>query len=476
MIIGRKKELAQLRDAYESEYSEFVAVYGRRRVGKTFLVREAFDYKFTFQHAGLAKSTMRKQFIAWKSSLADAGHKVGATPKSWIEAFDMLKDLIRNSTESKKVIFIDEMPWMDTKRSDFIPALEHFWNGWASGRKDVLLIICGSATSWIINKVIKNHGGLHNRVTYKVHLKQFTLNECQQYADNLKLGMTQRQILECYMVMGGVPFYWSFINRRFGLAQNIDSIFFDEDAALKGEFDELYSSLFREPESYITIVTTLGTKKAGMTREELSREGNLPENGRLTQALEDLEYCGFIRKYRQFGKKVKGTIYQLTDFYTLFYFKYIQKNERGDKQFWSKSLNTPMHSTWCGLAFERVCLLHVDQIKSALSIGGVQSSEASWVSTQNRTDDASIRGAQIDLLIDRNDDVIDICEMKYYAGEFVMDETEANRIANRILRLREETGTDKAIHAVLVTTKGLKRNAYSDVIQAVVTMADLFNG
>ena len=213
-----------------------------------------------------------------------------------------------------------------------------------------------------------------------------------------------------------------------------------------------------------------------MTREELSREGNLPENGRLTQALEDLEYCGFIRKYRQFGKKVKGTIYQLTDFYTLFYFKYIQKNERGDKQFWSKSLNTPMHSTWCGLAFERVCLLHVDQIKSALSIGGVQSSEASWVSTQNRTDDASIRGAQIDLLIDRNDDVIDICEMKYYAGEFVMDEIEANRIANRILRLREETGTDKAIHAVLVTTKGLKRNAYSDVIQAVVTMADLFNG
>lgn len=175
MIIGRKRELAQLRNAYESEYSEFVAVYGRRRVGKTFLVREAFDYNFTFQHAGLAKSNMRKQLIAWKSSLADAGHKVGAAPKSWIEAFDMLKDLIRNSSESKKVIFIDEMPWMDTKRSEFIPALEYFWNGWASGRKDVLLIICGSATSWIINKVIKNYGGLHNRVTYKVHLKQFSL-------------------------------------------------------------------------------------------------------------------------------------------------------------------------------------------------------------------------------------------------------------------------------------------------------------
>lgn len=473
MIIGREKEISQLREAYESEYSEFVAVYGRRRVGKTFLVREAFEYSFTFQHAGLAKSNMKKQLTAWKSSLADAGFKVGAMPKSWIEAFDLLKDLIRNSTDAKKVIFIDEMPWMDTRRSEFVPALEHFWNAWASGRKDVLLIICGSATSWIINKVIKNHGGLHNRVTHKVHLKQFTLKECLQYASSLKLGMTERQILECYMIMGGVPFYWSFMNRRLSLAQNIDSIFFDEDAPLKSEFDELYSSLFREPEPYIKIVTTLGLKRIGMTREQLALEGHLQENGQLTQALEDLEYCGFIRKYRQFGKKVKGTIYQLTDFYTLFYFKYIQNNERSDRQFWSKSLNSPMHNTWCGLAFERVCLLHVDQIKNALGISGIQSSEASWVSSPRR-DEYSSRGAQIDLLIDRNDDVIDICEMKYYADEYVMDETEADKIVNRILRLREETETSKSIHAVLVTTKGLKRNAYSDVIQSVVTMPDLF--
>ena len=474
MIIGRKKELEQLHDAYESEYSEFVAVYGRRRVGKTFLVREAFGYQFTFQHAGLAKSNMRKQLEAWKSSLADAGLKVSAAPKDWLEAFDLLKELIRQSTETKKVVFIDEMPWMDTKRSEFIPALEHFWNSWASGRKDVLLVICGSATSWIINKVIKNHGGLHNRVTYKVHLRQFTLNECCQYAESLKLGMTPRQILECYMVMGGVPFYWSFLNRRLSLAQNIDQMFFDEDAALKGEYDELYSSLFREPETYIQVVTTLGQKRTGMTREELVSEGNIIDNGKLTQVLEDLEYCGFIRRYNQFGKKVKGAVFQLTDFYTLFYFRFILNNERGDKQFWSKSLGTPMHSTWCGLAFERVCLLHIDQIKSALSIGGVLSSEAAWLSAQNKKDNPSVRGAQIDLLIDRNDDVIDVCEMKYYAEEVSLDEEEADKIGNRMLRLREETGTNKAIQAILITTKGLKRNAYSDVIQSVVTLQDLF--
>lgn len=474
MIIGRKKEIEQMHDALESEYSEFVAVYGRRRVGKTFLVREAFDYKFTFQHAGLAKSNMKKQLSAWKSSLKDAGLKVGAAPKSWIDAFDLLKDLIRQSTDEKKVIFIDEIPWMDTKRSEFIPALEHFWNGWASGRKDVLLIICGSATSWIINKIIKNHGGLHNRVTHKVHLKQFTLNECMQYADSQKLGMTMRQVLECYMVMGGVPFYWSFLDRRLGLAQNIDRIFFDNDAVLKGEYDELYSSLFREPEPYIKVVTTLGQKKIGMTRDELVSEGDLSENGKLTQVLEDLEYCGFIRKYKQLGNKVKGTVFQLTDFYTLFYFRFIANNEGGDTEFWSRSLGSTMHNQWAGLAFERVCLTHVNQIKAALSIGGVVSSEAAWYSAQNRKNSSAARGAQIDLLIDRNDGIIDLCEMKYYANEVSLDEEEEAKIENRKLRLREETQTKKAVHAILVTTKGLKRNAHSDCIQSVVTMEDLF--
>ena len=474
MIIGRKKELEQLVEAYESEYSEFVAVYGRRRVGKTFLVREAFDYRFTFQHAGLSKSNMKKQLAAWKSSLADAGMKVRATPKSWIDAFDLLKELIRNSEERKKVVFIAEMPWMDTKRSEFVPALEHFWNGWASSRKDVLLIVCGSATSWIINKVIKNHGGLHNRVTHKVHLKQFTLKECEEYAESLKLKLTRKQVMECYMVMGGVPFYWSLMNKRLSMSQNLDALFFDEDAVLKGEFDELYSSLFREPDIYVNIVRTLGEKRVGMLREELIGEGNIADTGHLSQALEDLEYCGFIRRYNLIGRKKKGAVFQLTDFYTLFYFKFIQHNVRGDRQFWSKSINTPMHAAWCGLAFERVCLLHVDQIKRALSIGGVQSSESAWYSTREKRDDRRSAGAQIDLLIDRNDDVIDVCEMKYYQDEVVLDEEEVGKIENRMLRLREETGTEKAIHAILVTTKGLKRNAYSDVVQDVVTMSDLF--
>ena len=412
---------------------------------------------------------MRKQLEAWKSSLKDCGGTPSRVPRSWLEAFDQLKELINKSREKKKVIFIDEMPWMDTKRSDFVPALEHFWNGWASARKDILLIICGSATSWIINKIIKDHGGLHNRVTHKIHLHQFTLKECEQYSRQLKLGMTKKQLTECYMVMGGVPYYWSFFDRSISFAQNIDDMFFAEDAPLRGEFDELYSSLFRNPEPYIHVIDTLGKKLSGMTREELKENGKLSANGNLTKILEDLEYCGFIRRYSNLGNTSHRSVYQLIDSYTLFYYMYIKVNKHQDRHFWSKNLGTPQHNTWCGLAFERVCLMHIDQIKQALSIAGIMSSEFSWRSQKTES-----RGAQIDLLIDRSDDVIDICEMKYYAEEFAFNQDEYAKLQNRMLRLAEETKTRKAVQAILITTYGLKQNEYSDIAQSVVTMNDLF--
>jgi len=472
MIIGRKNELKQLQELRHSAYSEFVAVYGRRRVGKTFLIREAFDYTFTFQHAGIANQPMRKQLAAWKSSLKDAGLKVKAAPKNWMDAFDMLKDLIRESPEGKKVIFIDEMPWMDTPRSGFVAALESFWNGWGSGRKDILLIICGSATSWIINKIIKNHGGLHNRVNHKIPLNPFTLRECELLAKDRKLGMGKKQILEAYMVLGGVPFYWTLLKPELSLAQNIDRLFFGPQAELKGEFGELYASLFREPEMYLTIVRTLGKKRVGMTREELLEEGNLEDSGVLSRALEDLEYCGFIRRYNLLARKAKGAVYQLIDFFTLFYFKMIEGNEQ-EQQYWSRKLGSHEHEVWCGLAFERVCLWHVEQIKAAMSIGGILSHEAAWYSPKKKGEIG--RGAQIDLVIDRNDDIVNVCEMKYYSEEVVLDQEEEDKIQNRVNRLKQESGTNKAVRPIIVTTKGLKRNSHSDNIQAVVVAEDLFN-
>ena len=470
MLIGREKEQQRLLQAVGEEDSMFVALYGRRRVGKTYLIRETFNNSFTFYHTGLAKSPMKKQLAAWRLSLREYGLKKAALPNTWLDAFEALKEIIRQSKEPKKIIFIDELPWMDTQRSGFIPALENFWNGWASARKDVVLIVCGSATSWIIKKILKNKGGLHNRVNTKIHLQPFTLNECERYATHRKLGMNRRQLMECYMIMGGIPYYWSKLERSLSLTQNIDNLFFDPDGELHDEFDALYASLFKNPDPYITVVQTLGSKRTGMTRDELIHEAHLQDNGRLSEILQDLETCGFIRKYTNFGLKTKGAVFQLIDSYTLFYYRFIQQNTGGDEYFWSRQTGSPIYYNWCGLAFERVCLLHVKQIKEALSIYGTISRVCSWYqpSTSER------KGAQIDLIIDRDDNVIDICEMKYTKQPYEMTSEEEQKVQNRRSCLIAETGTDKAVHLILVSANGVKQNSYSDEFQAVITLEALF--
>ena len=469
-MIGRTDEQRRLLEVYNSEYSEFVVVYGRRRVGKTFLVREQFNYNFTFQHTGLARKNTREQLQSFQQSLRRQGYKRAPLPGNWIEAFDMLKDLIEWSEDKRKVVFIDEMPWIDAPRSSFMPALENFWNGFASARKDVLLIACGSATSWIVNKLLKNKQGLHNRVTCRIHLQPFTLNECEQYANECKLALNRKQLMEGYMTLGGIPYYWSLLDKSKSLALNIDKLFFSKDGELRGEYNELYASLFNHPEKYITVIETLGKKRLGLTREEIIREGKLESNGQLTTILEDLENCGFIRKYNMIGMKNKSALYQLTDFYTLFYFRFIQNNPVNDEHFWSKSIGTGEYNNWCGLAFERVCLMHSQQIKKRLGISGIISSEyAWWVDNKEGK-----RGAQIDLLIDRNDGVINLCEMKYTKMPFHIDADYYATLQYKRSRFIETTHTRKAVHLTMVSAQGLQRNAYADDIQSQITADDLF--
>lgn len=471
MFIGRDKEKALLTKLLDENESSFVAVYGRRRVGKTYLIRTAFQDKFTFVHTGMAHSSLKKQLEAWRSSLRDCGVKKLKIPHSWIDAFDMLKEVINASKEPKKLIFIDELPWLDTHRSGFLSALEHFWNGWASARNDIILIVCGSATSWIINKIVKNHGGLHNRLTHSIHLQPFSLFECEQYAVSKRLGMNRRQIMECYMVMGGVPYYWSKLERDRSLAQNIDALFFNQDAELKTEFVNLYASLFKKPEPYIAVVNTLGTKKAGMTREDIIKLGGITDNGKLTEVLEDLESCGFIRKYKAFGQKSKGAIFQLIDPYTLFYYQFIQQNMQNDEHFWSTNIGSPLYYNWCGLAFERLCLMHLPQIKTALGISGVVSNACAWMSTSTSTDE---KGVQIDLIIDRNDDVIDLCEMKYTKESYHISDDEIEKIIYRQSRFIAQTSTRKAVHLVMVAASGVVHNANANEFQNILTAEDLF--
>jgi hypothetical protein len=471
MLIGREKEKKILHSVLQDDKSHFVAIYGRRRVGKTYLIREVFEYQFTFQHTGLYEGGMKEQLFAFTSSLKDAGYIVKTRPSNWLEAFEELKDLIRQSSEKRKIIFLDELSWMDTQKSNLMTALENFWNSFASARKDVVLIVCASATSWMLSKVVHNKGGLYNRLTEQINLRTFTLKECEEYVQAAGIVLSQNQILQYYMIFGGVPYYWGFLKKGLSLSQNIDNALFVENAPLAEEFKYLYASVFKKPEQYVKIIKALGSKKVGMTREEIAAAAGTSNSGDLTTKLEELESCGFIRKYYAFGMKKKSAIYQLIDCFTLFHFKFLQERPT-DEHFWTNQINTPAVNTWMGLAFERVCMEHIHQIKKKLGIAGVLTEVNSWYCKANP--DKGIFGSQIDLLITRKDQVINLCEIKYSGSEYMLTEKVDRSIRNKISDFILSTGTKYAVHPTLITTYGLVENAYSDNIQSVITLEDLF--
>lgn len=471
MILGREKELDLLKKAVTDDKSHFIAVYGRRRIGKTFLIREAFGYRFTFQHAGLSDGNLKEQLFAFESSIKDAGGNFSNKTGNWLQAFEDLKDLIRSSKEERKVIFLDELSWMDTQNSNLIIALENFWNGWASARKDIVLIISASATSWMLNKVIHNKGGLYNRLTERISLDTFTLAECEQYVKACGINLNRDQILQYYMIFGGVPYYWTFLKKGLSIPQNIDQILFAKDAPLKDEFDHLFSSIFKYPETYIKLIKTLGRKKKGMTREELVSESGVPNSGNLTKKLQELESCGFIRKYTAYGKKTKDSIYQLIDNFTLFYYQFMEKGV-SDPYFWSGQINTSKTNTWMGLAYERIALRHIDQIKKKLGISGIRTEEYSWYAAPDKEN--GLPGAQIDLLIVRKDSVINLCEIKYSQSEYHITKKDDDDIRRKIAVFTESTGTRDAIFPTLITNVGLVENSYAMNIQATIISDDLF--
>lgn len=470
MLIGRDEERKELLSLLEKDESQFCAVYGRRRVGKTYLVKETFENNFTFFHTGVANAKREEQLVEFRESLRQAGLKRCKMPRTWFEAFHLLEKVLENSKDKKKVVFIDELPWMDTPKSMFVSALEHFWNGWANMHNDIILIVCGSATSWIVKKIFRNHGGLHNRLTSQIYLRPFNLNECEQYANSLKISMTRKDITEAYMIMGGVPYYWSLLRRDESLAQNIDRLFFSENGRLANEIDALYASLFKRPEPYLNIVTALATRKKGLTRKEILTETGLTDNSVFTRTLFELEQCSFVRKYKVLGKKERDAVYQLMDNYTLFYFQYMVNNDKHDPHFWTNNIDKQSHDVWAGLSFERVCLWHLPQIKQALGISGVNSTAHAW-----RTEaDKNHEGAQIDLLIDRNDGVINLCEMKFSADEYQIDKEEDAKLRRRKTVFKQVTQTRKAIHTTMITTYGTAHNAYWNNIQSEITINDLF--
>lgn len=469
-LIGRKREIELLDNYYHSGRAEFIAVYGRRRVGKTFLIRQYFKGDFAFDVTGIIEGNRAEQMAAFYTALKSYGYE-GKMKSSWIEIFYDLRILLEGKIKKGKrcVIFIDELPCFDTRKAGFVNALGYFWNSWANWQDEIMLVICGSATSWLVRNIIDNHGGLHDRITHEMCLHPFTLAEAEEYFLDQGFMWQRLNVLQAYMAVGGVPYYLSLFERGESPAAGIDRLFFSNNGELRKEYRRLFYSLFRNAQPYIDIINVLVKTPGGMNREEIASAMKCRNNGRLGDMLMDLVYCDFLKKTNVRGKTVKtnDAIYRVVDFFTIFYNTFISKSGI-DEHFWSHNANSSAVKVWYGLAFERVCASHVPQIKNALGISGVSSMAYTWRSRK------SDPGAQIDLVIERADNVVNICEVKYSSTQYSLKQDEYLKIENRIATFREETATKSGLIPTMITTFGLKEGGYASSIHASITMEDLF--
>ena len=469
-MIGRKEEINKLNELYNSKKAELVAVYGRRRIGKTFLIDETFKNCFTFKHAGLSpfdeesNKLLEKQLNHFYRSLTFYGYKETSAPKDWYEAFFMLQNFLEKKNKKRILVFLDELPWLDTPRSNFISAFEGFWNNYACHKNNIMVIVCGSATSWIQNKLINNHGGLYNRLTYEMKLSPFTLKECEQYYQSINVPFTRYDIAQSYMALGGVPYYMSYVDKHLSLAQNIDKMFFARDGKLKLEYDRLFSSMFSNPETIKTIVEYLSTKNMGYTRKDIIKKLKISNGGTLSTSLNALIASDFVIKYIPFGFNKREAYYKLIDPFCLFYLRFFTKQKKNSENFFEQNITSTSINIWKGLSFENVCFNHIKQIKKALGITGVISSNSAWANDNT----------QIDLLIHRNDNVVDMCEIKFYSGKFNINKNYYQTILDRQTTLASMLSKKEVVHNVLITTFKTTNSQYNSVFNNIITLDDLF--
>ena len=480
-IIGRLEEAQILDNALHSPDPEFIAVYGRRRVGKTFLIREFYENAICFELIGVHEASLKIQLNNFAESLKKA-IDIGILPQApgtWFEAFSYLEQYLESLNQKKdtgkRVIFIDELPWLNTPKSNFLAALEHFWNGYGSKKNNLILVVCGSAASWMIQKIVNSKGGLHNRLTRQIRLLPFKLSETEQFLKSRNVILTRFQVISLYMAMGGVPFYLRQAEPGLSSAQIIDKVCFSKNGLLRTEFEKLYSSLFDQSDQHIRIVETLRQNRSGMSRNLILSTAKIPSGGTATKIMDELEESGFIVSWIPFGKKSNDAIYRLSDEFTLFYFDWIKplgKRNPGDG-YWLSRQNDPRKNSWSGYAFEGICMKHLQQIKNALGIGMVETFHGPW---HCRT--SSIQpgpGAQIDLLIDRKDASINLCEMKFSEGEFTIDAEYAKKLRQKREVFKNGTNTKKNIFITMITPFGVTNNQYyNDIISSSLTIEHLF--
>jgi uncharacterized protein len=453
-IIGRDPQISIFNEAMNSRQSEFIAVTGRRRVGKTYLINTFFREDICFYMTGVQNQPTQTQLRAFANELGYRQKSIVSTPENWLEAFAILRNYVSTvKTDRKKVIFLDELPWIDTGKSGFLQIFAHFWNSWAAWEKDIILIIAGSSTSWIVNKVYNDRGGLHNRVTKRIWLEPFKLSETEAFFQNKNIMLSRYEIALIYMAMGGVPFYLNEIRIGESAAQSIERLFFAKDSILKNEFDNLYQSIFYKPDAHLKIVKTLAQHPYGMERTELLKAAKVPNSGGGSKVLDELVTTGYLSYMVPYGKKSSGGKYILADFYSRFYLNFINNRKVSN---WMSQINSSAYKTWCGLAFEWLCHYHKVEILEALGIKGIQTS----TSYLNIKDEVGTMTAQIDMLIERADNVLNLCEIKFSNDIYTITKSEAENIRKKQFYLKTQLKRSKSIFPVMITTFGCEKNTH----------------
>lgn len=477
-VFGRQKEIQIFDKLMESASAEFIAVYGRRRIGKTYLIQQYFQEKgIYFELTGRYKAPRKLQLYNFARVYADvfnAGARE-APPKNWDDAFDQLRKKIEKQNTSQKVIvFLDELPWLATTKSGFLEALDFFWNRYFSRDPRFILIVCGSAAAWMIKKIITNKSGLHNRLTRpSIKLMPFTLGETEEYLKAHNIFLDRKQIVTTYMAIGGVAYYLNLVSQGKSSTEIINELFFSKLAALRLEFHELFSSLYQNAGRHIAVIKALAMTRQGLTQEELvEKVKELSTGGGLGTVLDELEHCGFIMKLRAFGKKKKEARYRLIDAYTLFYLKWVENTDEMGDAYWLRKMESSAYHVWAGYAFENICFQHYAEIIEALKISVVAEAKSGWSFKGN----ADEPGAQIDLIIDRADKSINLCEIKFYEGEFVIDKAYAEVLRRKKAVFRAKTKTRKSLFVTMISPYGVTKNSlYFDVVNHQLSMDALFS-
>lgn len=469
-LIGRKLARETFDHCLQSTESKLIAVYGRRRVGKTFLIRNYLQKNTIFEISALHKGDMQDQLAHFMTTLnAVAPYNTIGQPSSWYAAFILLAQYIDTKrSKAKKVIFIDELPWFDTPRSKFLTAFENFWNSYCTKRNDLIVVICGSAASWMIKKILKNKGGLHNRVSERIRLLPFTLKETKQFLTVKGIKWGNYDIIRLYLVTGGIPFYLDAVRKGESVQQFVDRACFQKEGPLTLEYHALFESLFDNSERHYQLVEALYDKKTGLTRKELIEKTKMASGGTLSKTLYELEESGFIESFIPYMANKTKAWYKLTDHFILFYLKFMKAGPSAKK--WVNVINSPSWKSWSGLAFERLCFYHIKEIQRALRIETIESTVSAWQIK------SKAGGAQIDMLIDRADKIVNVCEIKFYQAEFTITKDYAKKLRNKVSKFSELPANKRKNHFIsMITPQGVTKNEYYyELVQNEVVMEDLF--